>query len=156
MFPACRPPSPRVSHGAALCPCQQPHPSRLRGCLLWIADHHIVCFLIWSATCIVARHRTAVRLGSSTSTTAACRLQQGRLVKRQAAKEKLRKLVAPLFTSPPGGPSGVQAMGAVRPRISVSFEGLSVALQDGTPVLNGVTGRFSHSKVGFWSDEMDL
>ena len=68
-------------------------------------------------------------------------------MKRQAAREKLRKLVAPLFTSPPGGPSGVQAMGAVRPRISVSFEGLSVALQDGTPVLNGVTGRFSHSKV---------
>ena len=76
-----------------------------------------------------------------------CRLQQGRLVKRQTAKEKLRKLVAPLSTTPPGGAAGVQAMGAVRPRISVSFEGLGVALPDGTPVLNGVTGRFSHSKV---------
>ena len=64
--------------------------------------------------------------------------------------------MAPLFTSPPGVPSGVQAMGAVRPRISVSFKGLSVALQDGTPVLNGVTGRFSHSKVGSWSNERDL
>ena len=105
MLPACRPPSPRVSRGAALCPCQQPHPSRLRGCLLCIADHHIVCFLIWSATCIVARHRTAVRLGSSTSNSSHSCMQAAAGAPGQAAGSQGEAAQAggPAVHEPPRG-----------------------------------------------------
>ena len=52
----------------------------------------------------------------------ACRLQQGRLVRRQAAREKLRTLVAPLVTAEQGSQAGIAALGPIRPRITVSFQ----------------------------------
>ena len=71
---------------------------------------------------------------------------------KQGAKDKLRRLVAPLLgaTAAGGGPSAVlafKAFGAIRPRISLRFEGVGVTLRNGTAVLQGVTGRFSHSKA---------
>ena len=70
---------------------------------------------------------------------------------KQGAKDKLRRLVAPLLgiTTAGGGPSvlAFKAFGAIRPRISLRFEGVGVTLRNGTVVLQGVTGRFSHSKA---------
>ena len=43
-------------------------------------------------------------------------------MRRQAAREKLRTLVAPLVTGDQGGQAGVAALGPIRPRISISFQ----------------------------------
>ena len=48
-----------------------------------------------------------------------------------------------------GGPSSLafKAFSTIRPRISLRFEGVGVTLRNGTIILEGVTGRFSHSKA---------
>ena len=81
------------------------------------------------------------------------RLNQDRLRKKQGAKDKLRRLVAPLLgiTGAPGSSGGCslafKAFSTIRPRISLRFEGIGVTLRDGTVILEGVNGHFRHSKV---------
>ena len=78
-----------------------------------------------------------------------CRLNQDRLRKKQGAKDKLRRLVAPLLgiTGASGGSLAFKAFSSIRPRISLRFEGIGVTLRDGTVILEGVNGHFRHSKV---------
>ena len=78
-----------------------------------------------------------------------CRLNQDRLRKKQGAKDKLRRLVAPLLgiTGAQGGSLAFKAFSSIRPRISLRFEGIGVTLRDGTAILEGVNGHFRHSKV---------
>ncbi len=77
------------------------------------------------------------------------RLQQERLMKKQGAKEKLRRLVAPLLgVAGQGSSLAFKAFSSIRPRISLRFEGIGVTLRDGTVILDSVNGHFSHSKVG--------
>jgi hypothetical protein len=76
-----------------------------------------------------------------------CRLQQERLLKKQAAQDKLQRLVAPLLALHDPQTLAFNAFGAIRPRITLRFEEMGVRLRDGTVVLAGVTGRFSHSTV---------
>ena len=70
-------------------------------------------------------------------------------MKKQGAKEKLRRLVAPLLgVAGQGGSSlAFKAFTSIRPRISLRFEGIGVTLRDGTVILDSVNGHFSHSKV---------
>ncbi len=77
------------------------------------------------------------------------RLNQDRLRKKQGAKDKLRRLVAPLLgiTGASGGKLAFKAFSTIRPRISLRFEGVGVTLRDGTVILEGVNGHFRHSKV---------
>ncbi len=77
------------------------------------------------------------------------RLNQDRLRKKQGAKDKLRRLVAPLLgiTGASGGKLAFKAFSTIRPRISLRFEGVGVTLRDGTAILEGVNGHFRHSKV---------
>lgn len=85
----------------------------------------------------------------ATSLSWACRLNQDRLRKKQGAKDKLRRLVAPLLgiTGASGGKLAFKAFSTIRPRISLRFEGVGVTLRDGTVILEGVNGHFRHSKV---------
>ena len=80
-----------------------------------------------------------------------CRLNQDRLRKKQGAKDKLRRLMAPLLgiTGASGGSLAFKAFSSIRPRISLRFEGIGVTLRDGTAILEGVNGHFRHSKVSF-------
>ena len=72
---------------------------------------------------------------------------------KQGAKDKLRRLVAPLLGITTGGVGGgpsamaFKAFAAIRPRISLRFEDVGVTLRNGSVILQGVTGRFSHSKA---------
>ncbi|KAK9908170.1 hypothetical protein WJX75_003729 [Coccomyxa subellipsoidea] len=76
------------------------------------------------------------------------KLQQERLMKKQGAKEKLRRLVAPLLgVAGQGSSLAFKAFSSIRPRISLRFEGIGVTLRDGTVILDSVNGHFSHSKV---------
>ncbi|BDA44911.1 probable broad substrate specificity ATP-binding cassette transporter at N-terminal half [Coccomyxa sp. Obi] len=76
------------------------------------------------------------------------KLQQERLIKKQSAKEKLRRLVAPLLgVAGQGSSLAFKAFSSIRPRISLRFEGIGVTLRDGTVILDSVNGHFSHSKV---------
>eukprot|EP00884_Botryococcus_braunii_P009426 jgi/Botrbrau1/18485/Bobra.0072s0065.1 len=75
------------------------------------------------------------------------RLQQERLLKKQAAQDKLQQLVAPLLALHDPYTLAFNAFGAIRPRITLRFEEMGVRLRDGAVILDGVTGRFSHSTV---------
>lgn len=69
-------------------------------------------------------------------------------MKKQGAKEKLRRLVAPLLgVAGQGSSLAFKAFSSIRPRISLRFEGIGVTLRDGTVILDSVNGHFSHSKV---------
>jgi ABC-type phosphate transport system ATPase subunit len=76
------------------------------------------------------------------------RLNQRRLGRTQAARERLWKLLNPLFASQHHSRSqAFRAFKAIRPKINVEFEDLGLTLHDGTAILSGVSGRFSHSRV---------
>jgi hypothetical protein len=80
--------------------------------------------------------------------TTAIRVQQRRLGRSQAARERLGKLLTPLFAPRAAGErAGFAAFASVRPRITIEFSGLGLTLRDGTTILRGVSGRFSHSRV---------
>jgi hypothetical protein len=68
-------------------------------------------------------------------------------VKKQAAQDKLQQLVAPLLALHDPYSLAFQTFGAIRPRITLRFEEMGVRLRDGAVILDGVTGRFSHSTV---------
>jgi ABC-type multidrug transport system ATPase subunit len=76
------------------------------------------------------------------------RMKQRRLARTQAARERLWKLLNPLFASQQYSKSqAFRAFKAVRPKLNLEFEDLGLTLHDGLPILSGVTGKFSHSRV---------
>ncbi|KAL3159875.1 hypothetical protein ABBQ38_010273 [Trebouxia sp. C0009 RCD-2024] len=75
------------------------------------------------------------------------RLHQGVVIQRQQAKEKLHKLVAPLLALHNADQLSLQALGAIHPRLSLSFSEVGATLKDGTIILQGVTGHFNNAKV---------
>ncbi|KAK9803611.1 hypothetical protein WJX72_004863 [[Myrmecia] bisecta] len=75
------------------------------------------------------------------------RLQQEEDLRKQAAQEKLHRLVAPLLALHGPGNLSYKAFGTIRPKLNVRFENMGVRLRDGTVILDGVTGSFGHSKV---------
>ena len=66
---------------------------------------------------------------------------------KQAAKDKLQRLVAPLLGLHDPEALAFKAFGPIRPRISLRFEECGLRLKDGTTALSGVTGYFGHSKA---------
>lgn len=80
--------------------------------------------------------------------TTALRINQRRLARTQSAKERLWKLLNPLFASQQHSKSqAFRAFKVIRPKINVQFENLGLTLHDGTPILSDVSGRFNHSRV---------
>ena len=77
----------------------------------------------------------------------ACRLQQGVVIQKQQAKEKLHKLVAPLLAMHNAHQLSLQALGAITPKLNLSFSEVGATLKDGTIILQGVTGHFNNAKV---------
>ena len=69
------------------------------------------------------------------------------MIQRQQAKEKLHKLVAPLLAMHNPDQLSLQALGAIQPKLNLSFSELGATLKDGTIILQGVTGHFNHAKV---------
>ena len=63
------------------------------------------------------------------------RLQQERVIKKQQAREKLRRLVAPLLQHHDPSTLALRAFGHIRPKLSVSFEQMHVRLRNGTTIL---------------------
>lgn len=76
-----------------------------------------------------------------------CRLHQGVVIQKQQAKEKLHKLVAPLLAMHNPEQLSLQALGAIQPKLSLSFSEVGATLKDGTIILQGVTGHFNNAKV---------
>lgn len=68
-------------------------------------------------------------------------------MRRQAAKDKLQQLVAPLLSLHDPRTLAFKAFGTIRPRISLRFEECGLLLRDRRAVLSGVTGYFGHSRV---------
>jgi ABC-type transport system involved in cytochrome bd biosynthesis fused ATPase/permease subunit len=80
--------------------------------------------------------------------TTALRINQKRLARTQAARERLWKLLNPLFASQQHSKShAFRAFKVIRPKINIEFEDLGLTLHDKTPILSGVSGRFAHSRV---------
>lgn len=76
------------------------------------------------------------------------RINQKRVARTQAARERLWKLLNPLFASQQLSKSlSFRAFKAVRPKINLEFEDLGLTLNDGVPILSGITGKFCHSRV---------
>ena len=69
------------------------------------------------------------------------------VIQRQQAKEKLHKLVAPLLAMHNADQLSLQALGAIQPKLSLSFSEVGATLKDGTIILQGVTGHFNNAKV---------
>ncbi len=69
------------------------------------------------------------------------------VIQKQQAKEKLHKLVAPLLTMHNAQQLSLQALGAIQPKLNLSFSEVGATLRDGTIILQGVTGHFNNAKV---------
>ena len=69
------------------------------------------------------------------------------MIQKQQAKEKLHKLVAPLLTMHNAHQLSLQALGAIQPKLNLSFSEVGATLRDGTIILQGVTGHFNNAKV---------
>jgi len=69
------------------------------------------------------------------------------VIQKQQAKEKLHKLVAPLLTMHNAHQLSLQALGAIQPKLNLSFSEVGATLRDGTVILQGVTGHFNNAKV---------
>lgn len=76
------------------------------------------------------------------------------VIQKQQAKEKLHKLVAPLLTMHSAQQLSLQALGAIRPKLNLSFSEVGATLRDGTIILQGVTGHFNNAKVGSTSETL--
>ena len=76
------------------------------------------------------------------------RVNQRRLARTQAARERLWKLLTPLLASHHHSKTqAFRAFKTIRPKITIDFEDLGLTLHDGTPILSGVSGTFAHSRV---------
>ena len=73
------------------------------------------------------------------------------VIQKQQAKEKLHKLVAPLLTMHNAHELSLQALGAIQPKLNLSFSEVGATLRDGTIILQGVTGHFNNAKVAMHS-----
>lgn len=69
------------------------------------------------------------------------------MIQKQQAKEKLHKLVAPLLAMHNADQLSLQALGAIHPKLNLSFSEVGATLRDGSIILQGVTGHFKHAKV---------
>ena len=76
-----------------------------------------------------------------------CRLQQGVVIQKQQAKEKLHKLVAPLLSMHSADQLSLSALGAIQPKLNLSFSEVGATLRDGSIILQGVTGHFNRGQV---------
>ena len=75
-------------------------------------------------------------------------MNQRKLGRTQAARERLWKLLNPLFASQQHSKSqAFRAFKAIRPKITIEFDNLGLTLRDGHSILSGVSGRFTHSRV---------
>jgi ABC-type multidrug transport system ATPase subunit len=80
--------------------------------------------------------------------TTTLRMNQRKLGRTQAARERLWKLLNPLFASQQHSKSqAFRAFKAIRPKITIEFDNLGLTLRDGHSILSGVSGRFTHSRV---------
>ena len=77
------------------------------------------------------------------------RLQQGVVIQKQQAKEKLHKLVAPLLSMHSADQLSLSALGAIQPKLNLSFSEVGATLRDGSIILQGVTGHFNRGQVDF-------
>lgn len=75
------------------------------------------------------------------------RLQQGVVIQKQQAKEKLHKLVAPLLSMHSADQLSLSALGAIQPKLNLSFSEVGATLRDGSIILQGVTGHFNRGQV---------
>ena len=76
------------------------------------------------------------------------RMNQRKLGRTQTARERLWKLLNPLFASQQHSKSqAFRAFKVIRPKITVEFENLGLTLRDGHSILSGVSGKFVHSRV---------
>jgi len=76
------------------------------------------------------------------------RMNQRKLGRTQAARERLWKLLNPLFASQQHSKSqAFRAFKAIRPKITIEFDNLGLTLRDGHSILSGVSGKFTHSRV---------
>lgn len=73
-----------------------------------------------------------------------CRLQQERVIRKQQAREKLRRLAAPLLLHHDPSTLALRAFGPIRPKLSVSFERMHVRLRNGTTILQASLKLSSH------------
>lgn len=82
--------------------------------------------------------------------TASIRINQKKLLRTHEARERLWKLLNPLF-APRGSNAfrsqGFRAFKTIRPKITIEFDSLGLTLHDGTPILKNVSGKFPHSRV---------
>ena len=90
------------------------------------------------------KHNTAECL---TKSILLCRLQQGVVIQRQQAREKLHKLVAPLLAMHSADQLSLKALGVIQPKLNLSFSEVGATLKNGTIILQGVTGHFNNAKV---------
>lgn len=103
--------------------------------------------LSWAGFIMLAATLVAIML-AYLAVTATIRINQRRLLRTQEARERLWKLLTPLFA--PRGSSrtqGFRAFKAIRPKLNIEFEDLGLTLYDGTPILCSVSGKFPHSRV---------
>ena len=76
------------------------------------------------------------------------RMNQRKLARTQIARERLWKLLNPLFASQQHSKSqAFRAFKAIRPKITIEFDNLGLTLHDGHSILSGVSGCFTHSRV---------
>ncbi|KAL6769007.1 hypothetical protein ACKKBF_B17105 [Auxenochlorella protothecoides x Auxenochlorella symbiontica] len=76
------------------------------------------------------------------------RMAQRRQLHTQEARDRLWKLLNPLFAPHHRrGEGSFRAFNSIRPRLHIEFRNLGLELHDGRTILSGVTGRFEHSKV---------
>ncbi|PRW59962.1 white-brown complex 30 [Chlorella sorokiniana] len=76
---------------------------------------------------------------------AAIAINQKRLARQQEAQDRLWRVLHPLLA--PGAGQSFRAFKAIRPRLTLEFEGLGLELPDGRSILHDVTGRFEHSRL---------
>lgn len=80
--------------------------------------------------------------------TTVLRMNERKLGRTQAARERLWKLLNPLFASQQHSKSqAFRAFKVIRPKITIEFENLGLTLNDGHNILSGVSGKFVHSRV---------
>lgn len=76
----------------------------------------------------------------------AIRVNQRRLQRTQVARERLWKMLNPIFASHHHSTS-FRAFKSIRPKLDLEYTNLGLTLHDGTTILSGVTGKFEHSRV---------
>ena len=74
-------------------------------------------------------------------------VNQRRLGRTQAARERLWKLLNPLLASNHSKAKSFRAFRAIRPKITFEFSNMGLTLRGGKAILSGVSGSFHHSRI---------